>query len=137
MVYNPITEELFEASENRSGAFCNNNPINVSATNNLKDARIVFGFSANFKYIIKYHSEWGEAFDNCRKGLGLLSPAMNLCNVARGRIDAFIDFHCSMEGQAAGGYILKKAGGKMLDYDKSPWNHSETGVIATNGCLEV
>ncbi|NJD03470.1 MAG: hypothetical protein FIA99_12950 [Ruminiclostridium sp.] len=62
---------------------------------------------------------------------------MNLCNVARGRIDAFIDFGCSMEGQAAGGYILQKAGGKILNYDKSSWNHCETGIIGTNGRLEV
>lgn len=137
VVYNPITEELFEAYEEKSGAFCNGIPIHVSATNRLHEAKVVFGFSANFKNINRYHSEWGTVFDSCLKGLGLLSPAMNLCNVARGRIDAFIDFGCSMEGQAAGGYILKKAGGQILNYDKSSWNHCETGAIATNGCLEV
>lgn len=137
MVYNPMTEELFEACGEKPGAYCNGSPVLVSATNRLQDARVAFGFSANFKNISKYHSEWGTVFDNCQKGLGLLSPAMNLCNVARGRIDAFIDFGCSMEGQAAGGYILKKAGGKVLNYDKSSWNHCETGVIAINGSLEV
>lgn len=42
-----------------------------------------------------------------------------------------------MEGQTAGGYILEKAFGQLVNYDKSPWNHCEMGVIATNGCLEV
>lgn len=136
-VYNPVTEELFEAYEEKSGAFCNGVPIHVSTTSLLHEARVVFGFSANFKDINRYHSEWGTVFDGCLKGMGLLSPALNLCNVARGRIDAFIDFGCSMEGQAAGGFILQKAGGKMLNYDKSSWNHCETGIIGTNGRLEV
>lgn len=134
-VYNPVTEELFEAYEEKSGAICNGVPVHVSTTSLLHGARVVFGFSANFKNINRYHSEWGTVFDGCLKGLGLLSPAMNLCNVARGRIDAFIDFGCSMEGQAAGGYILKKAGGKLLNYDRSPWNHYETGIVGTNGHL--
>lgn len=136
-IYNPVTEELFEASEEKSGAFCNGVPIHVSTTSLLYEARVVFGFSANFKNINRYHSEWGTVFDVCLKGLGLLSPAMNLCNVARGRIDAFIDFGCSMEGQAAGGYILQKAGGKISNYDRSPWNHYETGIVGTNGHLKV
>lgn len=137
VVYNPVTEELFEAYEEKYEALCNGVPIHVSMTNLLHEARVVFGFSANFKNINRYHSEWGTVFDGCLKGLGLLSPAMNLCNVARGRIDAFIDYGCSMEGQAAGGFILQKAGGKILNYDKSSWNHRETGIIGTNGRLEV
>ncbi len=136
-IYNPVTEELFEASEEKSGAFCNGVPIHVSTKSLLYEARVVFGFSANFKNINRYYSEWETVFEGCLKGLGLLSPAMNLCNVARGRIDAFIDFGCSMEGQAAGGYILQKAGGKLSNYDRSPWKHYETGIVGTNGNLEV
>ena len=118
-VYNPVTEELFEAYEEKSGAFCNDIPIHSSTTSLLHEARVVFGFSANFKNISRYHSEWGLMFDGCLKGLGLLSPAMNLCNAARGRVDAFIDFGCSMEGQAAGGYILRKQEGKLLTMIKA------------------
>lgn len=137
VVYNPVTEELFEAYEDKCEALCNGVPIHVSMTSLLHEARVVFGFSANFKNINRYHSEWGTVFDGCLKGLGLLSPAMNLCNVARGRIDAFIDFGCSMEGQAAGGFILQKSGGKILNYNKSSWNHCETGIIGTNGRLVI
>lgn len=34
-------------------------------------------------------------------------------------------------------YFETKIGGKVRNYDKSPWNHYETGIIATKGCLEV
>lgn len=137
IVYNPVTDELFEASDEMPGAYCNGVPIEVSTVDRLKDARIVFGFSADYRNIHRYHSEWGIVFDSCQKGLGLLSPAMNLCNLARGRTDAFIDFGCSMEGQAAGGYILQKAGGQLLNYDRCKWNHCETGIVAMNGSLEL
>lgn len=137
LVYNPITNELFEACEEEAGVFCNRVQIRVSGVKRLQDARVVFGFSANFRNISRYHTEWENVFDVCQKGLGLLSPAMNLCNVARGRTDAFIDFGCSMEGQAAGGYILRKAGGKAFNYDRSLWNHCDVGITATNGYLEV
>ncbi len=136
-VYNPITQELFEASEDSHGALCNGIPMHVSTVCLLNKAKVVFGFSANFKNISRYRDEWRNVFDGCLKGMGLLSPAMNLCNVARGRIDAFIDFGCSMEGQAAGGYILHKAGGKLLNYDRSRWEHTKQGVMASNGYLEA
>ena len=137
VVYNPVTEELFEAYEEKSEVRCNGVPICVSKTSLLHEARVVFGFSANFKNINRYYSDWGTVFDGCLKGLGLLSPAMNLCNVARGRTDVFIDFGCSVEEQAAGGYILQRAGGNSLNYDRSPWNHYQTGIVGTNRHLEV
>lgn len=137
LVYCPITEELFEAYEDENLALCNGKEMHVSTISKLIESKVVFGFSANFKNIIRYHSEWGNVFDGCLKGMGLLSPALNLCNVARGRTEAFIDFGASMEGQAAGGFILQKAGGKLSNYDRSPWNHYETGIISTNENLEV
>lgn len=136
-VYNPISEEYFEASEYREGAFCNGQKISVSHKKLLHESKIVFGFSANYGNIERYHSEWTNIFDGCLKGLGLLSPAMNLCNVARGRTEAFIDFGCSMEGQAAGGYILEKAGGNVLNYDQSSWDHSIKGIIGMNDSMEL
>lgn len=60
-VYSPVTEELFEAYEEKSGAFCNGVPIHVSTTSLLYEARVVFGFSANFKNIDRYHSS-GELY---------------------------------------------------------------------------
>ena len=62
----------------------------------------------------------------------MLSPALNICNVARGKIELFIDFGCSMEGQAAAGLILEKANGNLLNYDKSLWNHEKVGIITSN-----
>lgn len=43
-IYNPVTEELFEASEEKSRTYCNGVPIHVSTTSLLHEARVVFGF---------------------------------------------------------------------------------------------
>ena len=61
----------------------------------------------------------------------LIVPSLTLCNVARGRPDAFIDSGCSMEGQAAASLILRNAGGAMRNNDASPYDHATTGIIAS------
>lgn len=67
----------------------------------------------------------------------LLSPALNICNVARGRTDFFIDFGSSMEGHSASALILKNAGGELYNYDYSKWDYKSKGVIATNGLVDL
>jgi fructose-1,6-bisphosphatase/inositol monophosphatase family enzyme len=97
---------------------------------------VVFGYSANYKNIEKYYEKWHVIFDTCKKGIGFLSPALNICNVARGRIDCFIDFGSSMEGHAAGALILKNAGGIIYNYDLTEWDHTTNGIIAINNNLK-
>jgi myo-inositol-1(or 4)-monophosphatase len=131
-VYNPVTKEFYYSTEKLGISFLNDKEINVSKTKKIEEALVVFGFSANFKNIEKYHDKWKYIFDNSKKGLGLLSPALNICNVARGRIDCFIDFGTSMEGHAAGSLILKNAGGVVKNYDLGDWDHRVKGIAASN-----
>ncbi len=56
---------------------------------------------------------------------------------ARGRIDAFIDFGCSMEGQAAAALILRNAGGTQYNYGFSEYDHRKKGIIAANSRLNI
>ncbi len=136
-VYNPISNEYYFSSAETGQAFLNGEIIKVSSTCVVEESLIAFGFSANYPYISDYYKRWGHLFDNCKKGMPLISPALTLCNIARGRIDAYLDSRCSMEGQAAGALILQNAGGKLLNYDLSKYNHRAAGIIATNGNLSV
>jgi fructose-1,6-bisphosphatase/inositol monophosphatase family enzyme len=135
-VYNPINNELYYSNDKIKKSYLNGNEIHVSDTKSISDSLIAFGYSANYKNIKKYYEKWHIIFDNCKKGIGLLSPALNICNVARGRIDCFIDFGSSMEGQAAGALILENAGGVALNYDLTEWDHRIKGIIATNKNLK-
>jgi myo-inositol-1(or 4)-monophosphatase len=131
-VYNSLTDELYW-TDPWSGAMLNESKINVSSRKNIDEAYGLFGFSANFKNIARYYEEWPEVFARSKKSLGILSPSLSICAVAKGKSDFFIDFGCSVEGQVAGALILKKAGGNMWNYNKSEYEHRSIGIIATNG----
>jgi myo-inositol-1(or 4)-monophosphatase len=136
IVYNPISGDLFYA-DNTAGAYLNASRISTSKRKLLPDCFIILGFSANNKNILKYQQEWPHVFEKAKKALPLLSPSLNLCAVASGKVDAFIDFGCSFEGLVAGAFILQTAGGKVLDYTGSEYDYRRPGIIATNGVLRL
>lgn len=134
-IYNPISREFFYSKNSDKKSFLNENEIHVSDTDKVENALVTFGFSANYKNINKYYKDWTQLFNNCKKGMGVLSPALNICNVARGRIDCFIDFGSSMEGHSGASLILKNAGGMNLNYDLTSWDYKTKGIIASNNLL--
>lgn len=136
-VYNPISEEFYYSIKGENKSFVNDEEIKVSETEEINDALIAFGFSANYEDISKYYNSWEWLFKNCKKGLPLITPSLTICNLAKGRIDCVIDFGCSMEGQAAAGLILKNAGGHVFNYDFTDWNHRKKGIIGTNGKINL
>ena len=131
VVYNPVSADLYYA-DMETPAMLNGKRIQASEREKTDECLIIFGFTANRKSIARYIDDWGDLFDNARKGLPLLSPSLNLCLVAQGKADAFIDFGCSMFGQSAGAYILQKAGGRVRNYTDDDYDFRKTGIIALN-----
>lgn len=134
-VYNPVSDEFYYGSEEGSIATLNGEPISVSNVESIHDARIAVGFSANKAQIDRYFADWGTILDSCKKGIGLLSPALNICNVARGRLDLFVDNGSSMEGHSGAALILRLVGGVVSNYDLTEWDHRTTGIVAANHSL--
>ncbi|MFW5879334.1 MAG: inositol monophosphatase family protein [bacterium] len=130
-VYNPMTDELFWTDPWNS-AYLNEDIIKVSSRTAMKEMYGLFGFSANIKNINKYYQDWTELFTNCKKALGVLSPSLSICCVAKGKADYFIDFGCSIEGHVAASEILRKSGGQLYNYDGETYDISTTGIVATN-----
>ncbi|MEW5815043.1 MAG: inositol monophosphatase, partial [Spirochaetota bacterium] len=120
-VYNSMTHELFW-TDPWNDAMLNGDMIKVSQRRKIEEMYGLFGFSANIKNIKRYYEEWTEVFSQSKKSIGILSPSLSICAVARGKADFFIDFGCSTEGQVAGSLILKKAGGRLWNYNKSKYN---------------
>lgn len=130
-VYNPVSGELYHAGKGKKGAFLNGQRISPSPTTEIRDSLVAFGFSANMMAIQRYYDEWKPVFDQCAKGVGWITPAVTLCNVARGRLDAYFDFGASPAGQSSGGYILQKAGGIAMDYDSfDHYDYRTKGIVA-------
>ena len=129
-VHNPVSGELYHTTAELGRSFLNGQRIRVSATDRLQAALVVFGFSANMPAIRRYHAHWPRVFSDCRKGVGWTAPALTLCNVARGRVDAFIDSGAGAFGQAAGALIAANAGAALWNSDLSPYDPGVRGVIA-------
>jgi len=77
-VYNPISNEYYFSSTETGKAFLNGEAIKVSGTCAVEESLIAFGFSANYPYISDYYKRWRHLFDNCKKGMPLISPALTL-----------------------------------------------------------
>lgn len=136
-VYNPISEEFYKSIKKEKKSYLNDVEIKVSEKHRIEESLFAFGFSANEKNINIYLSEWSGLMKDCRKALPLITPALTICNVARGRIDAYIDFGSSMEGKAAAGLILLNAGGCIRNYEKEGYDHRIKGHICSNGRLSL
>lgn len=136
IVYNPLTDDLFYA-DHETAPTLNGKIISVSSRAAVNESFIILGMSGHAGSMRHYLKEWDDAFHHSKKTLALLSPSLNICSVATGNADAFIDYGCSFEGQVAGTYILQRSGGKVYNYDGTEYNYNEPGVIATNGSIKL
>jgi len=136
-VYNPISGEYFYTDEVCGRSYLNGEEISVSRVGRIEDSLVAFGFSANMRAIKRYYAHWPETFEKCKKGIAWICPALSICNVARGRLEAFIDFGCSCEGQAAASLILRNSGGAMFNYDQTDYDHRLKGGVFTNGVFGI
>lgn len=135
VVYNPFTNELFQAAKGL-GATLNARPLNVSSTAKLEQSLLVTGFAydrretndnnyAEFCYLT--HLTQGVR----RSG----SAALDLTSVACGRLDGYWERGISPWDMAAGIVLVEEAGGKVTAYDGSPLKIESGRILATNGHL--
>jgi myo-inositol-1(or 4)-monophosphatase len=133
VVYNPFRQELFRGARGL-GATLNRHPIQVSHTPTLEQSLLVSGFAydrretpdnnyAEFCYLT--HLTQGVR----RSG----SAALDLTDVACGRLDGYWERGIRPWDIAAGLVILEEAGGKATAYDGSPIAIESGRILATNG----
>ena len=134
-IYNPFRQELFRAAKGL-GATCNRRPIKVSQTDTLNKSLLVTGFAydrrettdnnyAEFCYLT--HLTQGVR----RSG----SAALDLTDVACGRLDGYWERGIRPWDVAAGIVLVEEAGGRVTAYDDSPINIDAGRILATNGSL--
>jgi myo-inositol-1(or 4)-monophosphatase len=138
VVYDPLLDELFAAVRG-AGATLNGRPIRVSEETSISRALLATGFAydvhrshddnvANFARFVKV------ARGLRRDG----SAALDLCYVAAGRFDGYWELKLHPWDVAAGGLIVREAGGRTSDF-----TGSDTGgrdgreMLASNGPLHA
>jgi myo-inositol-1(or 4)-monophosphatase len=131
VVHNPITNALFVAEKGK-GAQYNKNPIRVSSQAADK-AMISIGTSAKpeDKELVGKFFVNGRKFVKSVRYLG--SAALELCYLARGGTEGFINIGTSKWDYAAGILLVLEAGGKITDFQGNPWSFDQNYFIASNG----
>ncbi len=113
IVYNPFTEETFHAVRGQ-GAFLNGKPIQVSHREAFDTCIIAFGSSP----YEKEKAEWlfplfQKIFLHTADFRRSASAALDLCYVAAGRVDGFLEANLKPWDYSAGSLIIQEAGGRV------------------------
>lgn len=137
VVYNAAAGELFAAQAGR-GATLDGAPIHVSPIPRLSRAMVASALAydptpgvrrADRDQLERLARVLAEAeavrSDGC--------CALDLCDVARGRFDAYFEHRLKSWDTAAGTLIVREAGGTVTTYGGGPHDYSSPDMLASNG----
>jgi myo-inositol-1(or 4)-monophosphatase len=134
-VYDPSRRELFTGERGR-GAALNARSIRVSRVEQLSSAALGAGFphgaSARDAVMEDIFCAAAVRVSAIRR---LGSAALDLCNVACGRLDGFWDRNLKPWDTAAGALIVREAGGVVTDFRGGAFSCTSGEVLASNGRL--
>ncbi len=133
VVYECCRDELFWANKN-SHAFLNGREIRVSDVKTLDQSLVLFGLPYDAEAYREFVVDLlRRLYGNTCSLRGLGSAAAELCYVACGRYDAYVEGFIYPWDVAAGAIILKQAGGMITDNSGGTSWCSGKEVVATNG----
>ena len=127
VVYNPVTDDLYTARVG-GGAFHNREKIACGSKKSLSSA---LG-SGCFLYTRPELAKFAYA---TKIFLLNYSPALDLCSVASGRIDAVVYSVSSFTDHSAASLIAQEAGAVVSNYGQKTFSPFGSGVMAANSVL--
>lgn len=133
VVYDPSREELFVAQKGK-GARLNGRRLTVSKTSRLSKSLLATGFPYDLRESPVNNFDHFRNFalrTHAVRRCG--SAALDLCNVAAGRLDGFWEMKLGAWDLAAGSLMVIEAGGKITDFDGRPLGLDGRQVLASNG----
>jgi myo-inositol-1(or 4)-monophosphatase len=133
VVYDPLREELFYAKKGR-GATLNDRRIAVSSTDRLISSLLSTGFPYERATLPDNNlAQFNKLISRIQGVRRSGSVALDLANVAAGRLDGHWELHVKPWDTAAGGLLVKEAGGRVSGKAGDPWSPFESYIVATNG----
>ena len=136
VVNNPYTEECFTARRG-GGALRNGAPIHVSDVSRLEDSLLSAGTVPGRRELADdAFRQMRALYDRCQDVRRTGCASLDLCWVACGRLDGYVELSLQPWDYAAGMRIAAEAGGKVTAPDGSPLSLREGGpLLASNGRL--
>ena len=130
VVFDPFLNEMFTAARGE-GAMLNGHRIRVGTRTSLDGAVIGTAFPVRFRERMDaYLKLFGNLLDKCADVRRMGSASLDLCYVACGRFDGFLEQGLKPWDYAAGELIIREAGGLVTDFTGTP-NYTKTGNIVT------
>jgi myo-inositol-1(or 4)-monophosphatase len=128
-------DDLFTATAG-GGAFCDGQPLHVSAIDTPRRALVGTGFPfKNLEFIERYVRQF-ENITRAQSGIRRVgSAALDLAWVAAGKFDGFWENRLAPWDIAAGLLLVREAGGRVTDLEGLDISPAHTAVIASNGVL--
>ncbi|OGZ53270.1 MAG: hypothetical protein A3B25_00145 [Candidatus Ryanbacteria bacterium RIFCSPLOWO2_01_FULL_48_26] len=135
VIYKPVTDELVIAEKDKEGATKNGITINVSNTQNLREAVIACDWPWDLG---KRHfvPEWLSKLHPKVRQIKIMGSAVSdLVSLASGTIDVYIHACLKPWDEAAASLIVEKAGGKITTSTGEKWDIFKPDILASNGTL--
>ena len=134
VVYEVSKSECFFAIKG-GGAYCNEDPIEVSASPGLASSLIATGFPHDMDYVDSYMDVLKVLTRKSRGFRRLGSAAIDLCYVASGRVDGYFQHNLQPYDVAGGLIIVKEAGGEVSDFKGGDDFIFGGEMVASNGTI--
>ncbi|AWP17142.1 Inositol monophosphatase 1 isoform 3 [Scophthalmus maximus] len=134
VVYSCLEDKMYKAQKGK-GAFCNDEPIQVSDVQDIKKSIIIseHGVDRSPEKVTKIFSTMQKILCIPVHGLrGSGTAATNMCLVACGAVEAFFEIGIHCWDIAAGAVIVKEAGGLLLDVNGGPFDLMSRRMVSAN-----
>ncbi len=134
VVAEPVLSHFYWAQAGQ-GAFLNKRRIKVNGQKDIQEASIAY--DCNYGHYLEEGLQrlMGKLEEkNIKRFLVNMSPALDLCRLAAGRLEAYINNGNEIYDFAAGKLILKEAGGMVTDFrGNSEIDEKNNIFLASNG----
>jgi len=130
IIYLPEFDDYFYAIKGK-GAFLNDKKVQTSNVAKLSNAMVAY--DNQFHRHRSMLSSLPRLAESCFTLRIFGSAAVDICNVARGAIDARIFFNTKLVDFAAGRIIVEEAGGRITDFKGREITLETTDVVVSNG----
>jgi len=118
------------------GAFLDTTPIRVSTLNNAARALIGTGFPFKDQSSADvYLAQFARLTPICAGLRRAGAAALDLCDVARGRLEGFWELTLAPWDMAAGALIIREAGGRVTDLHGNDAPLAHGPIVASNGIM--
>lgn len=135
VIYNPFSGEMCTATLG-GGARMNGKPIHVSDAKTLADSLCSAGTNPGRRdQADAAFARMRALYERCQDIRRIGAASVELCYIACGRLDGYVEHGLRPWDFAAGKLIIEEAGGKVTGYAGAPLDlyADRSDVLATNG----